>query len=135
MFCINKENETDLERLGYVCNPCSLKEGTETSHRRTDEFGSRLERPIHFECKLNEPIHIGMRLLHPAAGIIWESASPNFRHESSTENACRSPTLLMDVSASRSRVFIERNFSSTVYKAQMGPAVVLRALETGPKSV
>ncbi len=54
-------------RLGYVCNPRSLKEGTETSHRRTDELGSRLERPIHFECKLNEPMHIGMRLLHPAA--------------------------------------------------------------------
>ncbi len=37
----------------------------ETSRRRTDE--SRLERPILFECKLNEPMHIGMRLLHPAA--------------------------------------------------------------------
>ncbi len=55
------------KRLGYVCNPRSLKEGTETSRRRTDELGSRLERPIHFECKLNEPMHIGMRLLHPAA--------------------------------------------------------------------
>ncbi len=39
----------------------------ETSRRRTDELGYRLERPIHFECKLNEPMHIGMRLLHPAA--------------------------------------------------------------------
>ncbi len=29
-------------------------------------MGSRLERPIYFECKLNEPMHIGMRLLHPA---------------------------------------------------------------------
>ncbi len=38
-----------------------------TSRRRTDKLGSRLERPIHFECKLNEPMHIGMRLLHPAA--------------------------------------------------------------------
>ncbi len=56
-----------MERLGYVCNPRSLKEGTETSRRRTDELGYRLERPIHFECKLNEPMHIGMRLLHPAA--------------------------------------------------------------------
>ncbi len=55
------------KRLGYVCNPRSLKEGTETSRRRTDELGSRLERPIHFECKLNEPMHIGMRFLHPAA--------------------------------------------------------------------
>ncbi len=56
-----------MKRLGYVCNPRSLKEGTETSRRRTDELGSRLERPIHFECKLNEPMHIGKRLLHPAA--------------------------------------------------------------------
>ncbi len=38
-----------------------------TSRRRTDDLGSRLERPIHFECKLNEPMNIGMRLLHPAA--------------------------------------------------------------------
>ncbi len=38
-----------------------------TSRWRADELGSRLERPIHFECKLNEPMHIGMRLLHPAA--------------------------------------------------------------------
>ncbi len=38
------------KRLGYVCNPRSLKEGTETSRRVTDELGSRLERPIHFEC-------------------------------------------------------------------------------------
>ncbi len=30
-------------------------------------MGSRLERPIHFECILNEPMHIVMRLLHPAA--------------------------------------------------------------------
>ncbi len=37
------------------------------SRRRTDELGSRLERPIYFERKLNEPMHIGMRLLHPAA--------------------------------------------------------------------
>ncbi len=38
-----------------------------TSCRITDELGSRLKRPIHFDCKLNEPMHIGMRLLHPAA--------------------------------------------------------------------
>ncbi len=56
-----------MKCLGYVCNPHSLKEGTETSRQMTDELGSRLERPIHFECKLNEPMHIGMRLLHPAA--------------------------------------------------------------------
>ncbi len=30
-------------------------------------MGSRLERPIYFECKLYEPMHIGMRLLHSAA--------------------------------------------------------------------
>ncbi len=29
------------KRLGYVCNPRSLKEGTETSRRMTDELGSR----------------------------------------------------------------------------------------------
>ncbi len=51
------------DRLGYICNPRSLKEGMETSRRRTDELGSRLERPIYFECKLNEPMHIGMQLL------------------------------------------------------------------------
>ncbi len=38
------------ERLGYVCNPRSLKEGTETSRRMTDEIGISPERPIHFEC-------------------------------------------------------------------------------------
>ncbi len=61
------DDKSSYYRLGYVCNPRSLKEGTETSRRRTDELGYRLERPIHFECKLNEPMHIGMRLLHPAA--------------------------------------------------------------------
>ncbi len=29
------------KRLGYVCNPRSLREGTETSRRMTDELGSR----------------------------------------------------------------------------------------------
>ncbi len=66
-YAFQKNNEV-IKRLGYVCNPLKdLKEGTETSRRRIDELGSRLERPIHFECKLNEPMHIGMRLLHPAA--------------------------------------------------------------------
>ncbi len=45
----------------------SLSVGYSESCRRTDELGYRLERPIHFECKLNEPMHIGMRLLHSAA--------------------------------------------------------------------
>ncbi len=44
-----------------------ISQSLSTSRRRTDELGYRLERPIHFECKLNEPMHIGMRLLHPAA--------------------------------------------------------------------
>ncbi len=57
----------NIKRLGYVCNHRSLKEGTETSRQRTDELGTRLERPIYFECKLNEPMHIVMRLLYPAA--------------------------------------------------------------------
>ncbi len=36
------EKKSDAEyRLGYVCNPRSLKEGTETSRRMTDELGSR----------------------------------------------------------------------------------------------
>ncbi len=56
-----------------------------------------------------------------ALRIIWESAGPNCKHESSTENACRSPTLLMEASASRSRVFIERNFGSTVCKGSNRP--------------
>ncbi len=61
IFLEKKVNKwPEQKRLGYVCNPRSLKEGTETSRQRTDELGSRLERPIHFECKLNEPMHIGM---------------------------------------------------------------------------
>ncbi len=35
------ETKHNVERLGYVCNPRSLKEGTETSRRMTDELGSR----------------------------------------------------------------------------------------------
>ncbi len=48
-------------------NQFPISRSLSTSRRRTDELGYRLERPIHFECKLNEPMHIGMRLLHPAA--------------------------------------------------------------------
>ncbi len=36
----------------------SLSVGLSRRHNRS---------PIHFERKLNEPMHIGMRLLHPAA--------------------------------------------------------------------
>ncbi len=64
--------------------------------------------------------------------IIWESTGPNCRHESSTDNACRSPTLLMEASASRSRVFIERNFGSTVCKGLDGPCC--SALSTRDRS-
>ncbi len=55
------------ERLGYVClgYVClGYVWRPPTSRRRTDELGYRLERPIHFECQLNEPMHIGMQLLH-----------------------------------------------------------------------
>ncbi len=48
------------------------------SRRRTDELGSRLERPIHFECNLNEPMHIGMRLLHPAISMAAGAAHIQF---------------------------------------------------------
>ncbi len=37
----NDDSVSVEERLGYVCNPRSLKEGTETSRRMTDELGSR----------------------------------------------------------------------------------------------
>jgi len=33
----------------------------------TDELGYHFDRPIYFKGKLNEPMHIGMQLLHPAA--------------------------------------------------------------------
>ncbi len=46
---------------------CSLSVVTLDVTSWTDELGSCLERPIYFECKLNEPMHIGMQLLHPAA--------------------------------------------------------------------
>ncbi len=51
----------------FLRNVFPISRSLSTSRRRTDELGSRLERPIHFECKLNKPMHIGMRLLHPAA--------------------------------------------------------------------
>ncbi len=49
-----------------------------------------------------------------------------------TENACRSLTLLMEASASRSRVFIERNLGLTVYKGSNGPCC--NALSTKDRS-
>ncbi len=62
---INKSINVHLMHLIKLEFPISRS--LSTSRRRTDELGYRLERPIHFECKLNEPMHIGMRLLHPAA--------------------------------------------------------------------
>ncbi len=55
--------------MEYFCekNLFPISRSLSTSRRRTDDLGSCLERPIHFECKLNEPMHIGLRLLHPAA--------------------------------------------------------------------
>ncbi len=58
-------NSTSLCQTYVILFPISRS--LSTSRRRTDELGYHLERPIHFECKLNEPMHIGMRLLHPAA--------------------------------------------------------------------
>ncbi len=62
--CKNWEREKNSTT---VCTTFPISRSLSTSRRRTDELGYRLERPIHFECKLNEPMHIGMRLLHPAA--------------------------------------------------------------------
>ncbi len=44
--------------------------------------------------------------------IMWESVGPNSRHDSLTENACRSPTLLVEASAVKSTVFIDRVLGS-----------------------
>ncbi len=50
---------------------------------------------------------VGTLGTYPGRGLrtTWESAGPNSRHESSTENACRSPTLLTEANAVRSTVF------------------------------
>ncbi len=58
---------------------------------------------------------VGTLGTYPGRGLrtTWESAGPNSRHESSTENACRSPTLLTVANAERSTVFRDRNLSST----------------------
>ncbi len=50
LFLSIQAQEDLKEHLGYVCNPRSLKEGTETSRRMTDEIGISPERPIYFEC-------------------------------------------------------------------------------------
>ncbi len=67
IFHKKKCNREDFDAQNYRKLQFPISRSLSTSRRRTDELGYRLERPIHFECKLNEPMHIGMRLLHPAA--------------------------------------------------------------------
>ncbi len=65
---------------------------------------------------------VGTLGTYPGRGLrtTWESAGPNSRHESSTENACRSPTLLTVANAERSTVFRDRNISSTDCRGSKG---------------
>ncbi len=65
---------------------------------------------------------VGTLGTYPGRGLrtTWESAGPNSRHESSTENACRSPTLLTVANAERSTVFRDRNLSSTDCRGSNG---------------
>ncbi len=65
---------------------------------------------------------VGTLGTYPGRGLrtTWESAGPNSRHESSTENACRSPTLLTVANAERSTVFRDRNLSSTDCRGSKG---------------
>ncbi len=65
--CFALERGVRIPVFQHSCLEFPISRSLSTSRRRTDELGYRLERPIHFECKLNEPMHIGMRLLHPAA--------------------------------------------------------------------
>ncbi len=61
---------------------------------------------------------------HIQAGVSRQresSTGPNTRHSSLTENAWRSPTRLMEVSAVRSAVLRDRNFSSTESSGSKGP--------------
>lgn len=65
-----QQNQIWISVALYNCKaegyPRSLKKVTETSRCMYNELESFFERPIHFECKLNKPTHIGM-WLHPAA--------------------------------------------------------------------
>ncbi len=61
--------------------------------------------------------------------VALESAGPNLRHDSSTENACRSHTFLIEGNAFKSiGDFIERIFNSTDCKGSKG--VICWALST-----
>ncbi len=66
---------------------------------------------------------VGTLGTYPGRGLrtTWELPGPNSRHESSTENACRSPTLLTVANAARSTVFSDRNLSSTDCRGSRGP--------------
>ncbi len=61
----------------------------------------------------------------------------NTRHSSITENAWRSPTLLMEVSAVRSAVLADRNFSSTESSGSKGallsPARTIESSQEGTR--
>ncbi len=72
-----------------------------TSRWMTEELGSRLERPIHFECKLNEPIHIGMRLLHPAAADHSMSIGRQQVHHIFSFSCCLRLDLVLVLTADR----------------------------------
>ncbi len=77
---------------------------------------------------------VGTLGTYPGRGLrtTWESAGPNSRHESSTENACRSPTLLTVANAERSTVFRDRNLSSTDCRGSKGAP--LKAARTEGRS-
>ncbi len=77
---------------------------------------------------------VGTLGTYPGRGLrtTWESAGPNSRHESSTENACRSPTLLTVANAERSTVFKDRNLSSTDCRGSKGAP--LKAARTEGRS-
>ncbi len=66
---------------------------------------------------------VGTLGTYPGRGLktTWEQTGPNTRHSSLTENARRSPTLLMEVSVVRSAVLADRNFSSTESSGSKGP--------------
>ncbi len=65
---------------------------------------------------------VGTLDTYPGRGLrtTWELPGLNSRHESSTENTCRSPTLLTMANAARSTVFNDRNLSSTDCRGSKG---------------
>ncbi len=58
----------------------------------------------------------------PGQGLstTWPSPGPNSRHDSSTENASRSPTLLMEANSTSNKVFIDRILKSADCKGSKG---------------